>query len=54
MLAPGGGVNSYIPTGNLDGVTDPKKVPAPNKAKIFFRPYAAPPETLDNDVVGSH
>lgn len=38
-----------IPKGNLDGVTDPKKIPAPGKAKIFFRPYAAPPEIPDKD-----
>jgi nitrate reductase NapA len=36
-----------IPTGNLDGVTDPKPVPLPGKAKIFFRPYAAPAEQPD-------
>ena len=36
-----------IPTGNLDGVTDPKPVPLPGKAKIFFRPYAAPVEQPD-------
>ncbi len=36
-----------IPTGNLWGVTDPKPVPLPNKAKIFYRPYAAPVEQPD-------
>ncbi|MEF9943727.1 MAG: molybdopterin dinucleotide binding domain-containing protein, partial [Burkholderiaceae bacterium] len=36
-----------IPTGNLDGVTDPKPVPLPGRAKIFFRPYAAPVEQPD-------
>ncbi|MGE5665467.1 MAG: nitrate reductase catalytic subunit NapA [Betaproteobacteria bacterium] len=36
-----------IPTGNLDGVIDPKPVPLPGKAKIFFRPYAAPAEQPD-------
>lgn len=36
-----------IPTGNLYGVTDPKPVPLPNKAKIFYRPYAAPVEQPD-------
>lgn len=36
-----------IPTGNLDGVTDPKPVSLAGKAKIFFRPYAAPVEQPD-------
>lgn len=36
-----------IPSGNLWGVTDPKPVPLPNKAKIFYRPYAAPVEQPD-------
>jgi nitrate reductase NapA len=36
-----------LPTGNIDDVTDPKPVPLPNKAKIFFRPYAAPVEQPD-------
>jgi nitrate reductase NapA len=36
-----------IPVGNLDGVTDPKPKPLPNKAKIFFRPYASPVEKPD-------
>ena len=38
-----------IPTGNLDGITDPKPVPLPGKAKIFFRPYAAPVEQPNKD-----
>lgn len=38
-----------IPTGNLQGVTDPKPVPLPNKAKIFYRPYAAPVEQPDQN-----
>ena len=38
-----------IPTGNLYGVTDPKPVPLPNKAKIFYRPYAAPVEQPDQN-----
>ncbi len=38
-----------IPTGNLKGITDPKPVPLPNKAKIFFRPYAAPVEQPDEN-----
>ena len=37
-----------IPTGNLDGVTDPNPTPLPGKAKIFFRPYAAPVERPDS------
>jgi hypothetical protein len=36
-----------IPSGNLDGVTDAKPVGLPGKAKIFFRPYAAPVERPD-------
>jgi len=38
-----------IPSGNLDGVTDPKAVAGPGKAKIFFRPYAAPAEQPDRN-----
>ncbi len=33
-----------IPRGNLDGVTEAAPVSVAGKAKIFFRPYAAPPE----------
>jgi nitrate reductase NapA len=36
-----------IPQGNLDGVTDATPVAVTGKAKIFFRPYAAPPEVPD-------
>ena len=36
-----------IPTGDLDQVTNKEKTPLPGKAKIFFRPYAAPPEQPD-------
>ncbi len=36
-----------IPSGNLDEVTDPKPVSVAGKAKIFFRPYAAPAEQPD-------
>jgi nitrate reductase NapA len=36
-----------IPSGDLEKVTDPKPVPLTGKAKIFFRPYAAPPESPD-------
>ncbi len=35
------------PRGNLDGVTDATPVGLKGKAKIFFRPYAAPPEVPD-------
>jgi nitrate reductase NapA len=37
------------PTGDLDKVTSKDKKPLPNKAKIFFRPYAAPPEQPDSN-----
>ena len=37
------------PVGDLDGVTDKNKKPLPGRAKIFFRPYAAPPEQPDNN-----
>ncbi len=37
------------PTGDLDGVTSAEKKPLPDKAKIFFRPYAAPPEQPDDN-----
>ena len=52
-VKPGEGYSFYgkalkaTPTGNLDGVTDPKPLPLPGKAKIFFRPYAAPVEQPD-------
>jgi nitrate reductase NapA len=36
-----------LPTGNLDDVTDPKPTSLAGKAKIFFRPYAAPVEQTD-------
>jgi len=36
-----------LPSGNLDGVTDTEKKSLAGKAKIFFRPYAAPPEQPD-------
>jgi len=38
-----------LPTGNLDKVTDKQKVSLAGKAKIFFRPYAAPPEQPDGN-----
>ena len=42
-----GGAFKALPTGTLDAVTDPKPTPLPGKAKIFFRPYAAPVEQPD-------
>jgi nitrate reductase NapA len=36
-----------IPQGDLDGVTNKEKKKLTGKAKIFFRPYAAPPEQPD-------
>jgi len=38
-----------VPSGDLDAVRDPKKVSLAGKAKIFFRPYAAPPESPDQE-----
>jgi nitrate reductase NapA len=38
-----------LPTGDLDTVTDPEKTSLAGKAKIFFRPYAAPAESPDSD-----
>ncbi len=38
-----------IPTGNLDGVTDPKPVSLAGKAKIFFWPYVSPVEQPDKN-----
>ena len=35
--------------GNLLGVTDTKKKPLPDKAKIFARPYMEPPEVPDKN-----
>ncbi len=51
--APGSGFDFYgsamkqLPRGNLEGVTDATPVALAGKAKIFFRPYAAPPEVPD-------
>ncbi|MCL4688314.1 MAG: nitrate reductase catalytic subunit NapA, partial [Burkholderiales bacterium] len=42
-----GGAFKALPTGTLDAVTDPKPTPLAGKAKIFFRPYAAPVEQPD-------
>jgi len=36
-----------IPSGDLDHVTDAEPKPLPGRAKIFFRPYAAPAESPD-------
>jgi len=36
-----------LPKGTLTGVTDKKKTPLPDKAKIFARPYMEPPEIPD-------
>jgi nitrate reductase NapA len=38
-----------LPSGDRNGVTDPEKVSLAGKAKIFFRPYAAPPEIPDSE-----
>jgi nitrate reductase NapA len=36
-----------LKTGDLDGITGKDKVKLAHRAKIFFRPYAAPPEQPD-------
>ncbi len=38
-----------LPSGDLDKVTDPTKKSLAGKAKIFFRPYAAPVEQPDDE-----
>jgi len=38
-----------LPSGDLDKVTSPDKTSLAHKAKIFFRPYAAPPEQPDKN-----
>jgi nitrate reductase (cytochrome) len=49
----GAGIEFYgklfkaIPSGNLDAITDPAPKSLAGKAKIFFRPYAAPVEQPD-------
>ncbi len=54
-VAKGSGFDFYgpalksIPSGDLDGVTDQEKVNLAGKAKIFFRPYAAPVEQPDDN-----
>ena len=42
-----GGALKKIPSGDLDQVTDPVAQSVAGKAKIFFRPYAAPAESPD-------
>ncbi len=44
-----GGALKALPSGNLDGITDPNKKSLAGKAKIFFRPYASPVEKPDAD-----
>jgi nitrate reductase NapA len=38
-----------LPRGSLDEITDAQRTALAGKAKIFFRPYAAPPERPDRD-----
>jgi len=38
-----------LPSGNLDGITKPEKTSIAGRAKIFFRPYAAPVEQPDQN-----
>jgi nitrate reductase NapA len=38
-----------LPSGDLDTVTNAEKTSLAGKAKIFFRPYAAPPEQPDDN-----
>jgi nitrate reductase NapA len=42
-----GAADKALASGNLDGITDATPKPLPGKAKIFFRPYAAPVEMPD-------
>ena len=44
-----GGAIKKLPSGNLDGITKKKKTGLKGKAKIFFRPYAAPVEQPDSN-----
>ena len=44
-----GGAMKSIPFGNLTEVTEPQPTNLAGKAKIFFRPYAAPAESPDAD-----
>jgi len=51
----GSGIDFYgkalkaLPSGDLDKVTNKEKTSLAGKAKIFFRPYAAPPEQPDEN-----
>ena len=51
----GSGIEFYgkafksLPQGNLEGITHPQKQSLQGKAKIFFRPYAAPVEQPDKE-----
>lgn len=38
-----------LPSGDLDGITNKEKTSLKGKAKIFFRPYAAPVEQPDSE-----
>jgi len=38
-----------LASGNLEGITNTEKTSFPGKAKIFFRPYAAPAEQPDHE-----
>jgi nitrate reductase NapA len=42
-----GAAMKALPSGDLDRVTAPNPTPLAGKAKIFYRPYAAPPESPD-------
>ncbi|HHJ20254.1 MAG TPA: nitrate reductase catalytic subunit NapA, partial [Gammaproteobacteria bacterium] len=44
-----GGAIKKLPSGNLDGITKKEKTGLKGKAKIFFRPYAAPVEQPDSN-----
>jgi nitrate reductase NapA len=44
-----GGALKALPSGDLDGVTKPDKTSLAGRAKIFFRPYAAPAESPDEE-----
>lgn len=44
-----GEAQKRLPRGTLDGITDDTPVAIAGKAKIFFRPYAAPPEVPDQE-----
>ncbi len=44
-----GAAHKALPAGNLEGVTNPEEIALAGKAKIFFRPYAAPAESPGGD-----